>query len=227
MFENYPNYDSINSDREREEKLMQDKKDRCHKNGKLYLIFSFLSVLGTPAIFVLAIVGAVVAVLLNSKGTEYLVIGLISAVALAIGIAIAVILFLLGREESCFTAAGIAYVVLTLLDMAAEFLPEGFLQSIFKILAAIAGLFYLFEFINGSVNILAGVDNYLSSTWETFRKVMIYILVGMVACVILCFIPIIQIIAIIVLVIGALGAFGVLIWEYVLMFKTAIALKNF
>ena len=111
--------------------------------------------------------------------------------------------------------------------MAAEFLPEGFLQSIFKILVAIAGLFYLFEFINGSVNILAGVDNYLSSTWETFRKVMIYILVGMVACVILCFIPIIQIIAIIVLVIGALGAFGVLIWEYVLMFKTAIALKNF
>ena len=227
MFENYPNYDSINSDREREEKLMQDKKDRCHKNGKLYLIFSFLSVLGTPAIFVLAIIGAVVAVLLNSKGTEYLVIGLISAVALAIGIAIAVILFLLGRDESCFKAAGIAYILLTLFDTVAEFLPEGFLQSIFKILVAIAGLFYLFEFINGSVNILAGVDNYLSSTWETFRKVMIYILVGMVACVILCFIPIIQIIAIIVLVIGALGAFGVLIWEYVLMFKTANALKNF
>lgn len=227
MFDNYPNYDSLNSDREREDKLMQDKKERCHKNGKLYLIFSFLSVLGTPSIVVLAIIGAVVAVLLDSKGAENLVIGLIGVIALAIGVAIAVIMFLLGRDESCFKAAGIAYILLTLFDTVAEFLPEGFLQSIIKILAAIAGLFYLFEFINGSVNILAGVDNYLSSTWETFRKVLIYLIVGVVACVILCFIPVINIIAIIALVIAAIGAFGILIWEYVLMFKTAIALKNF
>jgi hypothetical protein len=98
---------------------------------------------------------------------------------------------------------------------------------VLKLVTLIAELFYLFEFINGSIYILGGVDNYIASSWETLKKVLIYFFIGIVACVILMFIPIINVIAIIALVIACIGAVGVLIWEWVLMFKTARALTNF
>ena len=227
MFDNYPNYDSINSDREREEKLMEDKRERCHKIGKLYSVLFWLTVLGTPIILVVSLVGGVVAGLLDSMELAYLVIGLISILALAAGVITTIVLFVLGKEESSFTAAGIAYILLTLFNTASEFLPEGVIKKVAEVLGLIAAMFYLFKFINGSYYILAGVDNYLASQWESLKKVILYFIIGIIACVILVIIPIIRVIALIALVIAVFGAIVVLIWEWVLMFKTARALKNF
>lgn len=231
MFENYPNYDSINADREREEKLMQDKRERCHKRGKLYFVLFWLSVLGTPVIFLLALIGGIVSgvvdALYDSMSVYYLVIGGISLISLAAGIVTAVMLFILGQDESCFKAAGIAFIFVNIFNVIAEFVPEGFISTILKLLTLVAELFYLFEFINGSIFILAGVDDYLASSWETIKKVFIYLFIGLAACIVLAFIPFINILALIVLVIAAIGSIGVLIWEWVLMFKTARALKNF
>ncbi|MBO6089218.1 MAG: hypothetical protein J6P37_02750 [Lachnospiraceae bacterium] len=231
MFENYPNYDSINADREREEKLMQDKRERCHKRGKLYFVLFWLTVLGTPVIFLLALIGGIVSgvvdALYDSMSVYYLVIGGISLISLATGIVTAVMLFILGQDESCFKAAGIAFILVNIFNVIAEFVPEGFISTILKLLTLVAELFYLFEFINGSIFILAGVDDYLASSWETIKKVFIYLFIGLAACIVLAFIPFINILALIVLVIAAIGSIGVLIWEWVLMFKTARALKNF
>jgi len=227
MFDNYSGYDSVYSDREREEKLMQDKKERCHKNGTLYFVYFWLSIIGAPIIILLAVVGAVFAVLLRSTGAVNFVFGVIGALAIAGAVAQAVILFIIGRDESCFKVAGVAYVILTLLDIGANFVPEGWLQSGCKLLAAVAGLFYLFEFINGSSYILAGVDNYVAGSWETIKKVYIYLILGIVTIVVFMIVPVTRAIALIALFILTLGAFGVIIWEYVLMFKTARALKNF
>ncbi|MBP5529234.1 MAG: hypothetical protein J6X80_04200 [Lachnospiraceae bacterium] len=231
MFENYPNYDSINADREREEKLMQDKRERCHKRGKLYFVLFWLTVLGTPVIFLLALIGGIVSgvvdALYDSMSVYYLVIGGISLISLAAGIVTAVMLFILGQDESCFKAAGIAFIFVNIFNVIAEFVPEGFISTILKLLTLVAELFYLFEFINGSIFILAGVDDYLASSWETIKKVFIYLFIGLAACIVLAFIPFINILALIVLVIAAIGSIGVLIWEWVLMFKTARALKNF
>ena len=231
MFENYPNYDSINADREREEKLMQDKRERCHKRGKLYFVLFWLTVLGTPVIFLLALIGGIVSgvvdALYDSMSVYYLVIGGISLISLATGIVTAVMLFILGQDESCFKAAGIAFIFVNIFNVIAEFVPEGFISTILKLLTLVAELFYLFEFINGSIFILAGVDDYLASSWETIKKVFIYLFIGLAACIVLAFIPFINILALIVLVIAAIGSIGVLIWEWVLMFKTARALKNF
>ena len=157
----------------------------------------------------------------------YLVIGGISLISLATGIVTAVMLFILGQDESCFKAAGIAFILVNIFNVIAEFVPEGFISTILKLLTLVAELFYLFEFINGSIFILAGVDDYLASSWETIKKVFIYLFIGLAACIVLAFIPFINILALIVLVIAAIGSIGVLIWEWVLMFKTARALKNF
>jgi len=231
MFENYSNYDSITADREREEKLMQDKRERCHKRGKLYFILFWLTVIGTPVIIVLALIGGVVSGIANSlfdsMSVYYVVIGTISLISLAAGVATAVILFILGRDESCFKAAGIAYIFVNIFNVITEFVPEGFFNLALSLLTLIAELFYLFEFINGSIYILAGVDDYLASSWEMLKKVFIYLFIGLTACIVLMFIPFINILALIVLVIAAIGSIGVLIWEWVLMFKTARALKNF
>ena len=108
-----------------------------------------------------------------------------------------------------------------------EFLPDGLIKTVLNLVTLIAEMFYLFEFINGSIYILAGVDNYIASSWETLKKVIIYLFIGIVACVILVFIPIIRYLALIAIFIAAIGAIGILIWEWVLMFKTARALKNF
>jgi len=231
MFENYSNYDSITADREREEKLMQDKRERCHKRGKLYFVLFWLSVLGTPVIVVLALIGGIISgvvdALYDSMSVYYLVIGGISLISLAAGIVTAVMLFILGQDESCFKAAGIAYIFVNIFNVIAEFVPEGFINTILKLLTLVAELFYLFEFINGSIFILAGVDDYIASSWETLKKVFIYLFIGLAACIVLMFIPFINVLALIVLVIAAIGSIGVLIWEWVLMFKTARALKNF
>ena len=231
MFENYSNYDSITADREREEKLMQDKRERCHKRGKLYFVLFWLSVLGTPIIVVLALIGGIISgvvdALYDSMSVYYLVIGGISLISLAAGIVTAVMLFILGQDESCFKAAGIAYIFVNIFNVIAEFVPEGFISTILKLLTLVAELFYLFEFINGSIFILAGVDDYIASSWETLKKFYIYLIIGIVACIVLAFIPFINILALIALVIAAIGSIGVLIWEWVLMFKTARALKNF
>ena len=136
-------------------------------------------------------------------------------------------LFILGQDESCFKAAGIAFIFVNIFNVIAEFVPEGFISTILKLLTLVAELFYLFEFINGSIFILAGVDDYLASSWETIKKVFIYLFIGLAACIVLAFIPFINILALIVLVIAAIGSIGILIWEWVLMFKTARALKNF
>ena len=88
-------------------------------------------------------------------------------------------------------------------------------------------MFYLFEFINGSIYILAGVDNYIASSWETLKKVIIYLFIGIVAILVLMFIPVIRVIAVIGAFAAVIAAIVILIWEFVLMFKTARALKNF
>ena len=227
MFDNYPNYDSIHSDREREEKLMQDKKDRCHKRGKLYFVLFWLSAFGTPAIFLIMVLGSTIAVLLDSMGFAYLVAGLLSLIGIVIGVVTAVILFVLGKEESCFRAAGIAYLFVAGLNTASQFLPEGIIKTVVELGTIIATLFYLFEFINGSIYILAGVDDYIANSWEIIKKVFIYLFAGLVVCIILMFIPIFTFFAVILLIIAVIIAFGVYIWELVLMFKTASALKNF
>lgn len=231
MFDNYSGYDSLNADREREAKLMQDKKDRCHKEGKLYSVIFWLTVLGTPVIVLLAFIGGVAGalfdVMFDSKALLYVIIGGISLISLAIGIVLAVILFILGQEESCFRVAAISYILLVVFETVSEFLPDGLFKSVLGILTLIAELFYLFEFINGSMNILAGVDNYLAQSWETLRKVIIYLFIGLVAIVVLVFIPVIRIIALIGAFAAAIAAIVILIWEWVLMFKTARALKNF
>ena len=112
-------------------------------------------------------------------------------------------------------------------ETASEFLPDGLLKSVLGILTLIAELFYLFEFINGSMNILAGVDNYVASSWETLRKAIIYLFIGLVAILVLMFIPVIRVIAVIGAFAAVIAAIVILIWEFVLMFKTARALKNF
>ena len=231
MFDNYSGYDSLNADREREAKLMQDKKDRCHKEGKLYSVIFWLTVLGTPVIVLLAFIGGIAGalfdVMFDSKALLYVIIGGISLISLAIGIVLAVILFILGQEESCFRVAAISYILLVVFETVSEFLPDGLFKSVLGILTLIAELFYLFEFINGSMNILAGVDNYLAQSWETLRKVIIYLFIGLVAIVVLVFIPVIRVIALIGAFAAAIAAIVILIWEWVLMFKTARALKNF
>ena len=227
MFDNYPNYDSIHSDREREEKLMQDKKDRCHKRGKLYFVLFWLSAFGTPAIFLIMVLGSTIAVLLDSMGFAYLVAGLLGLIGIVIGVVTAVILFVLGKEESCFRAAGIAYLFVAGLNTASQFLPEGIIKTVVELGTIIATLFYLFEFINGSIYILAGVDDYIANSWEIIKKVFIYLFAGLVVCIILMFIPIFTFFAVILLIIAVIIALGVYIWELVLMFKTASALKNF
>ena len=178
MFDNYSNYDSITNDREREEKLMQDKRERCHKEGKLYFVLFWLTVLGTPVILLLSIIagvaGAAFDVLFDSKAVLYGFLGIIGVISLAAGIVTAVILFILGKEESCFKAAGIAYIIIALSSTVTEFLPDGLIKTVLELVTLIAEMFYLFEFINGSIYILAGVDNYIASSWETLKKVIIY-----------------------------------------------------
>ena len=231
MFDNYSNYDSITNDREREEKLMQDKRERCHKEGKLYFVLFWLTVLGTPVILLLSVIagvaGAAFDVLFDSMAVLYGFLGIIGVISLAAGIVTAVILFTLGKEESCFKAAGIAYIIIAVSSTATEFLPDGLIKTVLNLVTLIAEMFYLFEFINGSIYILAGVDNYIASSWETLKKVIIYLFVGIVACVILMFIPFIRVLALIAMVFASIAAIAIFIWELVLMFKTASALKNF
>ncbi len=224
--DNYSNFNSAGED-----SMMLAKRQRCHEEGKLYSVLFWMTVVGSPAILVLSFIGGIIggifSVFFSSDAVLYVVLGIIGVITLALGVTVAVMLLKLGREESCFQAAGIAYIVVALSSTIAEFLPDGIFKSVLKIVEVIAALFYLFEFINGSIHILSGVDNNLAYSWETLKKVYTIIAIVIVVCVVVAFIPVLGVLAALVMVLAALAAIGVLIWEYVLMFKTARALKNF
>lgn len=223
MFEDDNYYGSINQDKEREQKLMQDRRDRTHKRGLYYFILFWLTILSIPLTFLGSIAGAAEVFLFNTSN----VLLLMAAVVIAIGIGVVVLLFLLGKDESCFTIAAIAYILQVLFNSISEFLPDSLFKVVLSLLTMVASLFYLFEFINGSIYILAGVDDYLADSWETLKKIFIYAAVGFVICLILVFIPFISILAILAMIIGVIGLIVLVIWQWVLMFKTARALRNF
>ena len=227
--DNYSNFNSVNS--AGEDSMMLAKRQRSHEEGKLYSVLFWMNVVGSPTILILSFIGGIIggafSILFGSNAVLYVILGIIGVITLAIGVTIAVMLFKLGQEESCFQAAGIAYIVVALSSTIAEFLPDGLFKSVLNIVEVIAALFYLFEFINGSIHILSGVDNNLAYSWETLKKVYTIIAIVIVVCVVVAFIPFLGVLAALVLVLAALAAIGVLIWEWVLMFKTARALKNF
>ena len=55
MFEDDNYYGSINQDKEREQKLMQDRRDRTHKRGVYFSIIFWMTILSIPLTVIAAI----------------------------------------------------------------------------------------------------------------------------------------------------------------------------
>ena len=106
-------------------------------------------------------------------------------------------------------------------------MPDSLIKTVFNIVVLIAGLFYLFEFINGSIHILAGVDDYTASSWESIKKAYTIIIIVIVVFALVMIIPVLNILAAFALFIVGIAGLIIFIWELVLMYKTARALKNF
>ena len=104
---------------------------------------------------------------------------------------------------------------------------QNIVGSTFKLIGAILGLIYITNFTSAMSDSLWHINNALADNWMTFKKVFFGLLIASLACVVLAFIPIINILAAIALVIIAIGLIGVGIWQLVLLFMSAGAVRNY
>ena len=137
-------------------------------------------------------------------------------------------IILMRDVDDRFQTAGIFYIIYYILSNAMDLIfDQNIVGSTFNIIGAILGLIYITNFTSAMSDSLWHINNALADNWMTFKKVFFGLLIASLACVVLAFIPIINILAAIALVIIAIGLIGVGIWQLVLLFMSAGAVRNY
>ena len=213
--------------REMEEQLEHDERiSRCSVFSKKYMQMFLILIGGVAANILMTIIANI------ASRNDDLIIG---AATILIAIAVAysifsilygVILIGLGKYHLEFKSAGIYYMLAGVCE-AVRYSTSGLANFSFSVLAAVFSVLYVLKFAVAMSNSFDKVAMYMAVTWETFKKVFIYVYAGIVGCTLLCFFPILNILAAIVLLLLLIAALLVSIWQIVLVFRSANVMKQY
>ena len=170
---------------------------------------------------------AVISVILIFAARSETVLIAFGCISFAVNIIYAIILFLLSKYDSEFGIAGLFYILETSFSIIKLFLPDNSTALLMSLLNAVFSFLYLLKFTNAMSSRFLPVDASLSDSWDTYRKVNIYIIATSIGCAALAFIPGINILAGLVAILCALAAIGLLVWGLVLQYKSSEAMKAF
>jgi len=214
-----------NNENELENKRLKIKYD--YLGNKTMLLFWIQ--IATIAISILSIIVMLIVTLIfyPEDYTLPFTIGL-SVFSLAAMLLFGITTIKMGDFDGDFTTAGVLYLIGQGLSLVETFLPDdSCFGTILKLGSSILMLIHTLKFATAMESQSYQASAHISDLWTTYKKVFIGITIATIVCSFCLFIPILNILAVIVLIIIAIATLIVNIWELILFYKTASAMKKF
>ncbi|MBR5974116.1 MAG: SHOCT domain-containing protein [Clostridiales bacterium] len=170
-------------------------------------------------LFYILIAGIVIAILhLILKYT------FLSVINFGVSIAFGVVTLTMPDNENRFRKAGICYI----LSIVFSFIGDlGFLSLFMNILAAVAGIVYIFSFVDAASDVLISVDDQLSDSWQHLRVAYSILYISLVAAVLLALMRLLLDLALLVIAGAAIAAVVFQIWMMVTLKRSGDSLCSF
>ena len=185
---------------------------------------------------ILTVIGIVISVMnfflgiAYQKGSLSAVLGLLlcAVIAFVNCLVYGIVLCTMKGQDSRFMAAGVSYIIFQALYTSGSGLfSDRWFGMIFELAGIVLGLVFIFSFVSAVSEVLSGVDDRLAKSWDTFKKFIAGILIGILACILMMFVLILSALGALGLMILGIALIGMFIWQIVLLFMTAGAMRNF
>lgn len=150
----------------------------------------------------------------------------VAVLSAALSVLYGLILLSLGNQNLDFRTAGFYYVLYGACNSVSNS-TGGMAKVFFTIIAAVFSVLYILKFAVAMSNSFDNVASYMAVSWESFKKVFMYVYAGIVICTLACFFPILNIAAAVCLLILAVAAIGVSIWQIALIFRSSQVMKQY
>ncbi len=215
--------------REMEEQLEHEERlSRCSVFSKKYMQMFLILIGGVAANILLTIISNIASKNEDLiEGAAMIMIG-ISAAYFVFAVLYGVILIRLGRYHLEFKSAGIYYMLSGVCEAVRYAISGSTMASLFfSILAAVFSVLYVLKFAVAMSNSFDNVAMYMAISWETFKKVFIYVYAGIVGCTLLSFFPLLGILAAFALIALVFVAIIVSIWQIILVFRSARVMRQY
>ena len=137
------------------------------------------------------------------------------------------VLVMLSRFNMDFRPAGMFYILSGICQAVARVIPGNTLYFFITIAQSIFAVLYVLKFASAASTSFDKVALYMSSSWETFRKVYMYVYIATVAASILIFMPVLGLIMIYALLALAIIAIGLEIWQILLLLRSSVIMKQY
>ncbi|MBO4687835.1 MAG: SHOCT domain-containing protein [Clostridiales bacterium] len=145
-------------------------------------------------------------------------------VSFGLSIAFGVVTMGMPDDEDRFQKAGIYYIVSVVFSFIANL---GFITMLANLVAAIMGILYIFSFVNAASDVLTGVDDQISISWDWLKMAYSILYISLIVAVLLAFTRVLAELALLVILAAAIGVIVFEIWMMVLLYKSGNALTRF
>jgi len=232
--------------KERELILRKEKISRCIGMGKYIsgffkimiagLIFGLITIILSAVLFgginsansasTMALLGNTDGMMGDTSGLDgykvFLII--VESVALILNLAGAYFIIRMNKFFDGFRSAGLFYIVQGVLSFIMVLTSEG-LYLFLQTLSAIMSVVYMLNFAVAMSKALEPTDSYLSDEWIKFKKIFLYLLIGMFACLGICILPGLAVLGFIGILVICMAYLALSIWYIVLVYKSADSMK--
>ena len=213
-------YEQIKKETEHMEQVQ-----RCTEMSKKFM-WLFLILAGS------VLINAIVSIMsyMRSKGSGgnamlLIMVGL-SIISVVVTIPYGIILISMRYHVSDFKLAGMYVIFCQCFSGLASSISTG-AYILFSLLSAVFSVLYMIKFATAMSSSFDNIANYMAITWETFKKIYIYLQIGLLICTAACIIPILNIFALIGILLLELAAIGVSIWQIVLLFRSSRVMDQY
>ena len=151
---------------------------------------------------------------------------IIAVVSAGLSVLYGLILLGLGNSHMDFKKAGLYYMIYGAFTAVANS-TTGMANMAFAILAAVFSVLYVLKFAVAMSNSFDNVASYMAISWESFKRVFMYVYGAIVVCTLACFFPVLGLVAAFVLIGLAIAAIGVSIWQILLVLRSSQVMKQY
>ena len=137
------------------------------------------------------------------------------------------VLIMLSHYNMDFRPAGTFFILSGICQATSRVIPNNTLYLFTSLAASVFAVLYVLKFASAASTSFDKVALYMSSSWETFRKVYMYVYIATAAASILIFMPVLGLIMIYALLALAIIAIGLEIWQILLLLRSSVIMKQY
>ena len=126
-----------------------------------------------------------------------------------------------------FRPAGTFFILSGICQATSRVIPNNTLYLFTSLAASVFAVLYVLKFASAASTSFDKVALYMSSSWETFRKVYMYVYIATAAASILIFMPVLGLFMIYALLALAIIAIGLEIWQILLLLRSSVIMKQY